>query len=81
VSEHTPGPWRIVQEDGRWIVRGANYDAICRLYAGGNGDLIVAAPELLAALKSMRAAAWENERSRADAIVKTEAAIAKAEGK
>ena len=52
MSGHTPGPWRIVQEDGYWVVRAANYDAVCRLYAGGNGDLIAAAPELLAACKA-----------------------------
>ena len=51
MSGHTPGPWRIVQEDGYWVVRAANYDAVCRLYAGGNGDLIAAAPDLLDAAK------------------------------
>jgi len=54
MSGHTPGPWRIVQEDGYWVVRAANYDAVCRLYAGGNGDLIAAAPDLLALLKLLR---------------------------
>ena len=52
MSGHTPGPWRIVQEDGYWVVRAANYDAVCRLYAGGNGDLIAAAPDLLEACKA-----------------------------
>jgi hypothetical protein len=76
----TPGPWRIILEDGHWIVRGANYDAVCRLYAGGNGDLIAAAPALLEALRDIdwdetgTPTGWPNQ----DRVL---ALIAKAEGR
>ena len=59
VSGHTPRPWHVVQEEGGWYVRAvAPYPDdwyICRLSAWtgapGNGDLIVAAPDLLEAAK------------------------------
>ena len=87
MSGHTPGPWRIVQEDGYWVVRAANYDAVCRLYAGGNGDLIAAAPDLLALLKLLRDDWFEPHYGLNDigyaALLRDRirAAIAKAEGR
>jgi hypothetical protein len=77
MSGHTKGPWRIVLEDGHWIVRGANYDAVCRLYAGGNGDLIAAAPDLLEACKALQMEA----AARHCGLRIADEAIAKAEGR
>lgn len=84
----TPGPWQA----NNLIVSSASgeYPEPIALMAlnGGRGDealsnarLIAAAPTLLDALKEMRAAAWGGEEVRADAIIKAEAAIAKAEGR
>ena len=83
MSGHTPspGPWYIAQEDGQWVVRAANYDAVCRLYAGGNGDLIAAAPDLLEACRAVLLARIVCPEDMSAEVELVRAAIAKAEGK
>src|SRR5688572_26003126 len=57
---HTPGPWRVVTDQGNHLVTSRSSN-ICRLYrdheadheANANARLIAAAPELLAALKGL----------------------------
>lgn len=90
-QQHTPGPWRTGEPDfyGTGIIAGepGAEIVICRvldnlLLNGSNAHLIAAAPDLLAALKSVME--WTEfhdvwfQRSLEEEI---EAAIAKAEGK
>lgn len=90
---HTPGPWQIGggclrPHHERSIVRGPNREYIARV-AGGipendydNRFLIVAAPELLEALKRLYALTGERHPSDAPtAWEQARIAIAKAEGR
>lgn len=65
-TKHTPGPWDIqvppvASGDTRWIAEGKNGDVIARIpwareqgERHANAHLIVAAPDLLAALEDLR---------------------------
>lgn len=63
MSKHTPGPWVIFQLDGELTVMPAGrpgdiaiieYEPDERDEASANADLIAAAPEILAALRTCR---------------------------
>lgn len=90
MSEHTPGPWHVCanSDDGRTVIRDATGFAICSEWhflsrpSVANAHLIAAAPDLLAACKSMSAccgpaSGWDGETNRCLLLI--EAAIAKAE--
>jgi hypothetical protein len=60
MSNHTPGPWRVYEDDVEGIHimgHGAPNEEICiiceKVMTGADAQLIAAAPELLAALKDM----------------------------
>lgn len=85
-AKHTPGPWHRFEENNCEVIAVATHGEtgfreIATAYEG-NGALIEAAPDLLAALKVMVeraipfAAHWKDDQ----AIVAAHAAIAKAEG-
>lgn len=93
VSGHTPGPWRIHEHSSTTVVGSSGFVvAACGGYQStlrdsldlerelvANACLISAAPDLLAALKSLRGTApWSTP---ADVMDQAAAAIAKAEGK
>lgn len=84
--EHADGElWLSIghKDDERWIgpVADIKYLVTRPDEQWANARLIAAAPDLLHALKEMRASAWCSENQRALAIQLAEAAIAKAEGK
>lgn len=90
MSKHTPGPWQWTQHfDPTISIYKDGFGQIARLYdssAGtgkANARLIAAAPDLLAALKSI-AIAWKDEvlvhDDQREAMRAATAAIAKATG-
>jgi hypothetical protein len=88
MSSHTPGPWFHVATEGGWdgvaLKNGALICALCENNPA-NANLIAAAPDLLAALKTLCAAV---DRIRGPhgppgdgtAVAAARAAMAKAEG-
>lgn len=91
MSEYSPLPWQAYEADPLCIHDALGcYVAEVQLDENDPGahaivDLIVRAcnshADLLEALKEMRATVWGSEYERAAAIIKAEAAIAKAEGR
>lgn len=96
MSARTPGPWETsVNDEGQWdVCAEGGGDMVadlsdCPENAEGNARLIAAAPDLLAALKGLRAAALSeyvscdcpNASICRPSIKAADAAIAKAEGK
>lgn len=93
-AQHTPGPWRRnIKPISRYpiIFAGRNTHVAQVLVSQGmavgedeaNAELILAAPDLLAALEVMVKAYWEDgtpDGQQPDAIEKACAAIAKARG-
>ncbi len=96
-TKHTPGPWAIddgltTRMGGPRIIAPNSKEAIADLWetsrvgtsAEANARLIAAAPDLLHAVKCMKAAFVRhpgNPEERKDALIKAIEAIAKAEGK
>ena len=95
-ARHTPGPWRAVDAPSRgWEVWMSNDSPVCHLRwtdglrpqveatVAADASLIAAAPELLAALKEMRAAyssnAYSPNAGQRYASERADKAIAKAE--
>ena len=83
---HTPGPWRLGNQPSNviaWRVTDSADRDVAHVFGSdlkskGNARLIAAAPELLAALKRVVAAAEDGDEM--TAIELAEAAIARAEG-
>jgi hypothetical protein len=91
----TPGPWQITQRASRqsdnFVVAPANAKSVAvvpfmahdREEQEANARLIAAAPELLAALKSIRLLLWplESIPGWTERVAAADVAIAKAEGR
>jgi hypothetical protein len=99
-SKHTPGPWHLFPKNPLCIEARDGNVALVNLARSSEADarLIAAAPDLLEALKKLRAAVQDvllpamsaanlgtdelwAQMSWGDAVLKTDTAIAKAEGK
>lgn len=94
--QHTPGPWRVVEAGGFWIVPAApvsGIDELAQELAGpditivpvpldseANAQFIAAAPDLLAALKATVKWFAPDDETRLT-LATVQAAIAKAEGR
>lgn len=87
MSEHTPGPWGLVEErtenhDREFYVTGTDHGLVAEAYEVADARLIAAAPDLLAALE----AAWPGlsgqsyERPISEVWEQARSAIAKAKG-
>jgi len=93
VSGHTPGPWFVASGNNyateitatskrgkKWVIARATASKTGQEEAKANARLIAAAPELLAELKSMiaaaRSAGWDNAE-----IANAEEAVEQVEGK
>jgi hypothetical protein len=93
MSDHTPGPWTLgpcshgglLVRRGASVGRGAHPQHSLQIVPEADAHLIAAAPELLAALKELRASwAWEEfaaSFSIAALLERADKAIAKAEGR
>ena len=90
MSQHTPGPWEAYQLEGRegsdfwWICagnkngwRGDSYMEVSGHIGEANARLIAAAPEMLAALRSIMDGGIADPAQ----VLIAHAAIAKAEGR
>ena len=91
--KHTPGPWGydgaydvVMRDDvGAWIAC-VNFEHVDEEQAVADAHLIAAAPEMLEALKRLRAVATQSLDidlidGGLDALAEVDAAIAKAEGR
>ena len=67
MSKHTPGPWRVVRQNGspttgEWMIAGSKHGYLAEVRDCGSGDvkanahLIAAAPDLYDALDSLLSA-------------------------
>lgn len=59
-TQHTPGPWRAHRYDALGIVTENQRDTIAKAYTLADAQLIIAAPDLLAALIMMRDVNYES---------------------
>jgi len=88
MSKHTPGPWIATETKYRTLIYAEDGDRIvdCQSLSAGDLDLILAAPDLLEALKVASKAIREYRRQGAptaywdDVEAQAYAAIKKAEG-
>lgn len=87
MSTHTPGPWTAIHNkwpiphDDDWCVVGEQEEVIATRIGEANARLIAAAPDLLAALKSVVGRYKTNDATMGDDLYRYVcAAIAKAEG-
>lgn len=86
MTQHTPGPWKIVTSWGDYMVEGPNKEEI--IWQDGNYDtptikledarLIAAAPDLLEALKAARRFVVTSHEAVCTELDDIDAAIAKA---
>ena len=83
-TQHTPGPWAALEDDGMWGIYPANSDGDPIVWQMGGIDnesdacLIAAAPELLAACEAI-VGAWQSSIE-TPWLFQVRAAIAKARG-
>jgi hypothetical protein len=75
---HTPGPWVATETKYRTLIYAEDGDRIgeCQSLSAGDLDLILAAPDLLEALKNVIRGVPDTW----DGVIKARAAIKKAEG-
>jgi hypothetical protein len=81
MSKHTPGPWKIEEDKGHYVIcDDANFSDIAVVYTKEHSQLFLAAPDLLEALQMVKGIfylkGWEND----PVGVAADAAIKKALG-
>ena len=82
-QKHTPGPWNIGINNGKYIVVPVPEDSATDIECGkneANARLIASAPDLLAALEELCADKYLSDPINADRMANARAALAKARG-